>query len=189
MSDKGVIGHMNLHMRTLLKSRLVSQRHWCHHVFMSEEMTQDFGVIAWHEDGRWTLSELEDTRDLGHVIEQLRAQRTNGGAIALISIDEEFFIVARSLGTKMQMMISDATYALEYDIAAELIEILDLPFPEEDDESEPGGDIDLLADLGMSAMELEVISFDSDLYPDEQIEAIATRLGFGNEFTELYETP
>ena len=41
----------------------------------------------------------------------------------------------------------------------------------------------------MSAMELEIISFDADLYPDEQIDAIAARLGFGNEFTELYEMP
>ena len=46
-------------------------------------MADDFGVIAWHEDGRWTLSELSDTRDLGHVMDQLKAQRTNGGAIAL----------------------------------------------------------------------------------------------------------
>jgi putative tRNA adenosine deaminase-associated protein len=156
---------------------------------MSEEMADDFGVIAWHEDGRWTLSELSDTRDLGHVMDQLKAQRTNGGALALISIDEEFFIVVRSLGAKMQMMISDATYALEYDIAAELIEILDVEFPEEGDDSEPGGDIDLLTDLGMNAMELEIICFDTELYPDEQIEAIAARLGFGNEFTELYEMP
>ena len=156
---------------------------------MSEEMTQDFGVIAWHEDGRWTLSELEITRDLGHVIDQLKAQRTNGGAIALVAIEEDYFIVARALGSHMQMMISDVTYALESDLATDLIEALDLPFPEEDDDSQPGGDIDLLSDLGMSAMELEVISFDSDLYPDEQIDAIAARLGFGNEFTELYEMP
>lgn len=156
---------------------------------MNDESSADFGVIAWHEDGRWTLTEIEETRDLGHLMDQLKAQRTNGGALALVAIDEEFFIVVRSLGAKMQMMISDATYALEYDIAAEIIEILDLPFPEENDESEPGGDIDLLSDLGMSAMELETLCFDTDLYPDEQIDAIAARLGFGNEFTEMYELP
>lgn len=180
---------MNLHTRTLLNRRLVSQRQWCDYVFMSDDQTDDFGVIAWHEDGRWTLSEIEETRDLGHLMDQLKAQRTNGGAIALVAIDENFFIVLRSLGAKMQMMISDATCALEYDIAAEIIEVLDLPFPEEDDEPEPGGDVDLLNDLGMSAMELETLCFDSDLYPDEQIDAIAARLGFGNEFTEIYEMP
>ncbi|MEI6216418.1 MAG: tRNA adenosine deaminase-associated protein [Actinomycetes bacterium] len=152
-------------------------------------MAEDFGVIAWHEDGRWNLSVLEETRDIGFLIDRLKAQQTNGGAIALISIDEEFFIVARALGSQMQMMISDVTYATDYEVAAELVEILDLPFPEDDDDSQPGGDIDLLIDLGMSVMELEALCDDSDLFPDEQIDAIAARIGFGDEFAEAYDLP
>jgi len=147
----------------------------------------DFGVIAWHEDGRWELSELADCRDLTRIIEQLKSQRTNGGAVALIAIDEEFFIAARSLGTYLQMMISDVTYAADYDIAADLLDVLDLPFPEEDDEPQPGGDIDLFKDLGMNEMEIEAISHDVDLFPDEQIDAIATRLGFGEELAEYLD--
>ncbi len=147
----------------------------------------DFGVIAWHEDGRWELSELADCRDLTRIIDQLKSQRTNGGAVALIAIDEEFFIAARSLGTHLQMMISDVTYAADYDIAADLLDVLDLPFPEEDDEPQPGGDIDLFKDLGMNEMEIEAISHDVDLFPDEQIDAIATRLGFGEELAEYLD--
>lgn len=147
----------------------------------------DFGVIAWHEDGRWELSELADCRDLTRIIDQLKSQRTNGGAVALITIDEEFFIAARSLGTHLQMMISDVTYAADYDIAADLLDVLDLPFPEEDDEPQPGGDIDLFKDLGMNEMEIEAISHDVDLFPDEQIDAIATRLGFGEELAEYLD--
>jgi len=147
----------------------------------------DFGVIAWHEDGRWELSELADCRDLSRIIDQLKSQRTNGGAVALIAIDEEFFIAARSLGTHLQMMISDVTYAADYDIAADLLDVLDLPFPEEDDEPQPGGDIDLFKDLGMNEMEIEAISHDVDLFPDEQIDAIATRLGFGEELAEYLD--
>ena len=147
----------------------------------------DFGVIAWHEDGRWELSELADWRDLTRIIDQLKSQRTNGGAVALIAIDEEFFIAARSLGTHLQMMISDVTYAADYDIAADLLDVLDLPFPEEDDEPQPGGDIDLFKDLGMNEMEIEAISHDVDLFPDEQIDAIATRLGFGEELAEYLD--
>ena len=82
-------------------------------------------------------------------------------------------------------MISDVTYATEYDIASDLIDLLDLPMPEEDDDSQPGGDVDLLADHGMSAMELETLAADQELFPDEQIEAIAWRLGFGEQFSEL----
>jgi putative tRNA adenosine deaminase-associated protein len=152
-------------------------------------MADDLGVIAWHEDGVWSVAQLTHTRDLGAIMDQLNAQATNGGAVALLAVDEDFFIVARKLGSQMQMMISDVTYALESDLAADLIEMLDLPFPEEDDEAQPGGDIDLLSDLGMGAMELEALCDDLELFPDEQIDAIASRIGFGEQFTNLYELP
>jgi putative tRNA adenosine deaminase-associated protein len=149
-------------------------------------MADDIGVVAWHEDGRWSVAELA-TDDLTEVIDRLKGQRTNGGAVALISIDEDFFIVARALGTSLQMMISDVTFALENDLASDLVDVLDLPFPEEDDESQPGGDIDLLVDLGMNVMEIEALASDPDLFPDEAISAIAHRLGFGPQFDELYD--
>ena len=150
-------------------------------------MSVDFGCIAWHEDGRWNAATLPSTRDIGSVIDLLRAQQTNGGAIALIAIEDEFVIIARALGDQMQMMISDVTYALDYEVAAELLEVLDLEHPEDEDESQPGGDLDLLNDLGVSEMELLSILDDSELYPDEQLEAIANRLGFGEQFNQVIE--
>jgi hypothetical protein len=36
-------------------------------------------------------------------------------------------------------------------------------------------------------MELEVMSDDLDLYPEEQIAALAGRMGFGEEFEEIYD--
>jgi hypothetical protein len=36
-------------------------------------------------------------------------------------------------------------------------------------------------------MELSTLCDDPDLFPDEQLEAIASRLGFGEEFTQLLE--
>ena len=151
-------------------------------------MSVDFGCIAWHEDGRWDASALNSTRDIGLIIDALKSQQTNGGAIALIAIEDEFVIIARALGDQMQMMISDVTYALDYEVAAELIEVLDLEFPEEEDESQPGGDLDLLNDLGVSEMELLSILDDTELYPDEQLEAIANRLGFGEQFNQVIES-
>jgi putative tRNA adenosine deaminase-associated protein len=151
-------------------------------------MSVDFGCIAWHEDGRWSVNTLTSTRDIGSIIDSIKAQQTNGGAIALIAIEDEFVIIARALGDQMQMMISDVTYALDYEVAAELIEVLDLEFPEEEDESQPGGDLDLLNDLGVSEMELLSILDDTELYPDEQLEAIANRLGFGEQFNQVIES-
>ena len=54
---------------------------------MSEE-TQDFAIEAWHEDGRWSVASLPDPDDLTHIIERLNSQQTNGGAVALIAIDD-----------------------------------------------------------------------------------------------------
>ena len=87
----------------------------------------------------------------------------------------------------MQMMLSDVTYAVEYEIAADLIDALDLPYPEDDDDPQPGGDVDLLADFGISAMDLEVMSDDLEMYPEEQITLLAGRLGFGDQFEQLYD--
>jgi len=155
---------------------------------MADEGVSDFGVIAWRDESRWNVSQLTDTDELGSIMDQLISKsRQFGGAVALIAVAEDFFIVAREIGSEMKMMISDATYALESDLAVDLLEMMDLPFPEEDDESQPGGDVDLLTDLGLNEMELEAIAGDDQLYPDEAIEAIAKRLGFGDEFTDLYE--
>ena len=151
-------------------------------------MSVDFGCIAWHEDGRWDATGLNTTRDIGLIIDALKSQQTNGGALALIAIEDEFVIIARALGDQMQMMISDVTYALDYEVAAELVEVLDLEFPQDEDESQPGGDIDLLRDLGLGEMELLAILDDTELYPDEQLEAIANRLGFGEQFNQVIES-
>ena len=151
-------------------------------------MSVDFGCIAWHEDGRWDASLLNSTRDIGAIFDALKSQQTNGGAIALIAIEDEFVIIARVLGDQMRMMISDITYALDYEVAAEFVEVLDLEYPQEEDESQPGGDIDLLSDLGVGEMELLAILDDTELYPDEQLEAIANRLGFGDQFNQVIES-
>lgn len=147
----------------------------------------DFAVAAWHEDGRWSLAQLPDAQDLPAIIERLKSQQTNGGALALLAIDEEFFIIIRVLGSHIKLFLSDISCALDYDIAAELIEICDLEMPEDDDETFPAGDLDIVSDLGVHRMELSTLCDDPDLFPDEQLEAIANRLGFGEEFAQLLE--
>jgi len=152
---------------------------------MSEEV--DIAVAAWHEEGRWNLAKLPNPHDLAHIIDRLKSQRTNGGAIALIAIDEEFFIVIRVLGSHISMFLSDVTCAFDYEVASDFIELADLPFPDEDDEPLPVGHLDILADLGMNHMEISALCDDAELFPDEQLDAIATRLGFGEEFRELLD--
>jgi putative tRNA adenosine deaminase-associated protein len=147
----------------------------------------DIAVAAWHEDGRWSLALLPDAQDLPQIIERLKSQQTNGGALALLAIDEEFFMIIRVLGSHIKLFLSDISYAVDYDIAAEFIEICDLDMPEEDDEPFPAGDLDIISDLGVHRMELSTLCDDPDLFPDEQLEAIASRLGFGEDFAQLLE--
>ena len=59
---------------------------------------------------------------------------------------------------------------------------VDVPDEEEDAEPWPEGDLGLLADVGLPEPELSVIVDEVDLYPDEQLEMIASRCGFLAEF-------
>jgi putative tRNA adenosine deaminase-associated protein len=147
----------------------------------------DIAVAAWHEDGRWSLALLPDAQDLPQIIERLKSQQTNGGALALLAIDEEFFMIIRVLGSHIKLFLSDITCAIDYEIAAEFIDLCDLDMPEEEDEPFPAGDLDIISDIGVHRMELSTLCDDPDLFPDEQLEAIASRLGFGEEFTQLLE--
>lgn len=152
------------------------------------EQTQDFAIEAWHEDGRWSIASLPDPDDLTHIIDRLKKQQTNGGAVALITIDDEFFLAIRVLGTHVKFFISDVSCAIDYEVAAEFLELADLDQPEEEDEPLPAGDLDIFSDLGLHSMELSTLCDDADLFPDEQIEAIANRLGFSEQLTELLES-
>ena len=70
---------------------------------------------------------------------------------------------------------------------SEVLELLDLELPAEDDAAEPAGDLNLLEDLGIDAMELQAICDDAQMYPDEQLEAIARRIGCGDEFLDALD--
>ena len=94
----------------------------------------------------------------------------------------------RVLGSHVKFFISDITCAIDYEVAAEFLDLADLDQPEEDEEPLPAGDLDIFADLGLHSMELSTLCDDADLFPDEQIEAIANRLGFSDQLAELLES-
>ena len=82
------------------------------------------------------------------------------------------------------MLLSDITAADEWELASSAVDFLDLPEPEDEDDQVPAGDLDLLGDLGMHAMDMGVLLDDIDLYPDEMLSDIARRLGFGELFDD-----
>ena len=58
-------------------------------------------------------------------------------------------------------------------------------FADDDDDPAPAGDLAMFADMGIPAMDMGLMLDDLDLYPDEQLSDIASKLGFGPRFDEL----
>jgi putative tRNA adenosine deaminase-associated protein len=146
----------------------------------------DFALAAFREEGVWTVQELahdvlEDVDKLSHA---LRRFPGDGGAVGLVAVDEDFFLIVRVAGPSTRVLLSDITAADEWELASSAVDFLGLPMPEDEDEELPAGDLGLLADLGIHAMDMAVLLDDVDLYPDEMLSDIARRLGFGELFDD-----
>ena len=146
----------------------------------------DFALAAYREEGVWQLQEIADTvlEDIDTLVHALRRLPGDGGALGIVAIDEDFFILVRVAGASTRILLSDITAATEWELARSAVEHLNLPYPEDDDEQAPAGDLDILSDLGMQAMDMGVLLDDLDLYPDEMLSDIARRLGFGKQFDD-----
>ena len=147
----------------------------------------DFAVVVFREEGRWQVGSLPHraAETLEGMVAAVRQQPTEGPRFAVSSYGDDFFLAIRPEGDEIRLMLSDATAADEWPIAAEVLEALDEPVPDEDDEVEPAGDLDIFGDLGMDAMELSALCSDLELYPDEMLSDIAGRLGFGPAFDDM----
>ncbi len=146
----------------------------------------DFALAAYREEGVWQVQELahDVLADVAALAHALRRFPGDGGAVGLVAVDEDFFVIVRVAGSHSRVLLSDITAADEWELAASVVEFLGLPEPDDDDEQAPAGDLDLLGDLGMHAMDMGVLLDDYDLYPDEMLSDIARRLGFGSLFDE-----
>lgn len=146
-----------------------------------------WAVAVVRENGQWRCAALDPDvlDDLDGAIRTLRDIRSQGAVFGLFDVDDEFFVVARPVPGGVRLLLSDAVAALEYDIAADVLDLLRVDVPE-DDEADPWpeGDLGLLADVGLPEPELSLIVDEIDLYPDEQLDMIATRCGFKAELAQ-----
>jgi putative tRNA adenosine deaminase-associated protein len=148
-----------------------------------------FAVAAIREEGRWRCVRMDSEAliDLDAAITALRALRSPGAVIGLLDVDDEFFVLLRPAPGGVRLLISDAVAALDYDVAADVLDLLRVELPPDDDALDdpmPEGDMAILSDLGFPSDELEILVSDLDLYPDEQLDTIARHLGFADPLDE-----
>jgi putative tRNA adenosine deaminase-associated protein len=149
----------------------------------------DFAVAAYREEGAWQVTplQLRGEPDLSSLVSALRRYPSESGVIGLVSVADDFFLLIRVIGGRARLLISDVTAATQWPLAREVVDELDIPMSDEDDEEVPAGDLGIVADLGMSAMDLGALCDDIDLYPDEMLGEIADKLGFGPQFREAVD--
>jgi putative tRNA adenosine deaminase-associated protein len=151
----------------------------------------DFAVAANRDEGEWMVSALPPraATELAVLLRTLQQLPSDVGTIGMVSVDEDFFVLARVSGTHVRLLLSDVGAATESPLARAVVEQLQLPPPDDDDDQmQPAGDLGILADLGLPAMVLGAMCDDADMYPDELLADIASRLGFGDAFDELLDT-
>ncbi|GGC75253.1 tRNA adenosine deaminase-associated protein [Hoyosella rhizosphaerae] len=154
-----------------------------------------FGVGVVREDGRWRCVPLSANAltNLSDAETELRELRSSGATIGLLDVDDEFFVVIRPSPAGTHLLISDATAALDYDIAADVLDALNVDIPDLDpddlDDIDPWeeGELGILSDLGLSEAVMSVILAETDLYPDEQLQMVAERLGCENEYLTVVD--
>ena len=151
----------------------------------------DFAVVAYREEGVWQVEQIapEKVEDIDAFATELRRWPGDGGSLGMVSVDEDFFLLVKVAGARTQVLLSDVTAATDWPIARSAVEFLDLPLPDDEDDPVPAGDIDILADLGMGAMDMSALLDDLDLYPDEMLGDIAEKVGFGTQFNEAVGVP
>ncbi len=150
---------------------------------MSELSVSDFAVVVYREDDIWEAEVLPPslTENLDGLMLALRQQPSIGGTIGLAAVGDDFFLALRILAGNASVFLSDVTASVDWPLARQVLGYLDIPVPEDEDLDQvlPVGDMSIFADLGVDEMDLGALAGDLDLYPDEALARLATRMGFG----------
>ncbi len=144
----------------------------------------DFAVAAWREEGRWVASAMPAriATEIKPLIAALRQLPAEGGVLGFVGVGDEFFLLLRVDAAGVRTFISDSVAVLDWSLAEEAAELAGIIWEEDDlEEFVPIGDMELVADLGLGSEELAFLVDESDLYPDDQVKAIAKAMGFGDQ--------
>jgi putative tRNA adenosine deaminase-associated protein len=156
---------------------------------MTDTQIESWAVVVFQQEGAWEVGQLAPamSADLDHVDRAVQGQQP--GAFALLDVADDFFVVVRQHAGEMRYLLSDVTASSEWELAAQVMDRLDLDIPADDemDEILPAGDLSVFDDLGLDAMELGAILSDVDAYADEMLSTLARRLGFADAFERVVD--
>lgn len=146
----------------------------------------DFAVVAYREDGDWSVAELPDRSldSVDTIAKELRRYPGENGALALISVAEDFALLVRVQGSLVRVLLSDVTAATDWSLARSAVVHIGIHVDVEDDQA-PAGDLAILADMGLSARDMGALLDEDDLFPEEILSEVADSVGFGPKFDEL----
>jgi putative tRNA adenosine deaminase-associated protein len=143
----------------------------------------DVSMVFYREEGRWNVAALpaRGSTTLDNLLDALRRFPGEGGVMGAVAVGDEFFVLVRESGQGRRLMLSDGASTLDWSLADEAATLIG--FDDDDpEEYEPIGDVDLLEDFGVNPDDIVAICQNEDLYPDEQLGAIAERLGFADQW-------
>jgi putative tRNA adenosine deaminase-associated protein len=150
---------------------------------MTDVTSDDFCVVVYRDDDAWEAEVLPValTENMDGLIHALWQQPSTGGTIGLAAVGDDFFVALRLLGGQLSVFLSDLTASVDWPLARQVLDHLEIPVPHDEDLDQvlPAGDLSIFADLGVDEMELGALSGDLDLFPDEVLASIARRIGFG----------
>ena len=91
----------------------------------------DYALVAFLEDGDWKVQDIaspafESVESLSHALRQVSGPQ---GAVGMVAVDEDFFVLVRVSGSTTRVLLSDVTAAEEWELAHSVVEFLGLPPP------------------------------------------------------------
>ena len=146
----------------------------------------DLAVVAYLDEGDWNVAELPDRSldTVDTIAKELRRYPGENGALAMISVAEDFVLFVRAQGSLVRVLLSDVTASTDWTLARSAINHIGVFVDDEDDQA-PAGDLAIFADMGMSAKDMGALLDDYDLYPEEILSDVADNVGFGAKLDEL----
>ena len=146
----------------------------------------DLAIVAYLDEGDWNVAELPDRSldTVDTIAKELRRYPGENGALAMLSVAEDFVLFVRAQGSLVRVLLSDVTASTDWTLARSAINHIGV-FVDDEDEQAPAGDLGIVADMGMSAKDMGALLDDYDLYPEEILSDVADNVGFGTKLDEL----